>query len=107
MRPGLPPPTRIPVPQARGTALNSTPGRLGCAKAVSPLIGDKGAYGIPRVKIDWRTCAIDLDGICKAYRLLKPQIAASRHWMLDFDDEQLRGSVVRLAAHLETLFRRA
>lgn len=59
------------------------------------LIGDKDAYGIPRVKIDWRTCETDVDSICKAYRLLKRQIDASRQCSLEFDDKQLEASAAQ------------
>ena len=59
------------------------------------LVADRDAYGIPRVKIDWRTDEADVESICKAYRMLKRQIDASQQCVLEVDDKQLPESVAQ------------
>jgi choline dehydrogenase-like flavoprotein len=86
----------ILVPNANGTfPLEFNAEQTPLRESRITLIGDKDAYGIPRVNIDWRCCEADLESICKAYRLLKRQIDASGRCELELDDEELQESVAQ------------
>lgn len=51
------------------------------------------SHGLPRVHVRWRMGDDDVDGICRAYRLLRDAIAAGGAYRLDFDDASLRDRV--------------
>lgn len=58
------------------------------------MLGDTlDSHGTPRVHVRWRMAGDDVDGICRAYRLLRNAIAAGGAYRLDFDDTRLHETV--------------
>lgn len=45
--------------------------------------------GMPQLKVDWRLCALDLDSIKGAYRLLAEELSRSGSGRLDYDEDEL------------------
>lgn len=86
----------ILVPNADGTyPLEFNAEQTPLRESRITLVGEKDAYDIPRINIDFRICDSDLESICKAYRMLKREIDASGQCVLELDDERLSESVAR------------
>lgn len=59
------------------------------------LLGERDADGLPRVRVDWRLSADDIDAACRAFRLLRETIAAHGTARLEFDDARLREQIAQ------------
>ena len=53
------------------------------------LTDEKDGFGVPRVRIAWKTCDADIESICKAYRLLNSGIGSLDGCKLIVDDSRL------------------
>ncbi|HSV28070.1 MAG TPA: GMC family oxidoreductase [Candidatus Omnitrophota bacterium] len=54
------------------------------------LGNDTDAFGMPRLKVDWRVTALDVDSVVAAHALLARELEASGRGMLEIDEEVIR-----------------
>jgi choline dehydrogenase-like flavoprotein len=59
------------------------------------LISATDRHGMPRVHVDWRRSAEDLEAVLRAFRLLRERLSASGVCRLEFDEADLQLRVAR------------
>jgi choline dehydrogenase-like flavoprotein len=57
------------------------------------------AFGLPRLKIDWRASAVDVEGVVTAHRLLAAGLEKSGVGRLEVDEEAIRDGYKAMASH--------
>jgi choline dehydrogenase-like flavoprotein len=60
---------------------------------------ERDAYGMPRLKVDWRVAAEDFAAAKRAYRLLGEELERTRTGTLDFDEDGLEDALLDAAAY--------
>ena len=60
------------------------------------LSGERDAFGMPRLKVDWRVTELDMESLQRSYDLLARELRSSGAGRLDFDREKL---VVKAKRH--------
>ncbi|MBI2235566.1 MAG: GMC family oxidoreductase [Magnetospirillum sp.] len=57
------------------------------------------AFGLPRLQVDWRASAIDVDSVVTAHRLLATRLAESGTGSLEVDEERIREGYKAMGSH--------
>lgn len=85
---------RIPytlVPNADGSfPLEFNSEQTPCASNRVSITGDADRHGLPRVHIDWRLCASDIDSAHRGFLLLRDAVNAHSGSRLELDEEVLQ-----------------
>lgn len=63
------------------------------------LTAERDPFGRRRLKVDWRTTALDHDSLAAGFRLIKERLIASGLGDLDYDEAQLRGEYGAIGGH--------
>ena len=53
------------------------------------LCSDRDRLGMPRLRVDWRPCALDFESIRRSYRILSDELARTGTGRLEYDGEAL------------------
>jgi choline dehydrogenase-like flavoprotein len=59
------------------------------------LTGDKDRFGVPKLRIDWRVCAEDIESIAGSYRHMRSIFADTEVAAVAYDDDTLKESARR------------
>jgi choline dehydrogenase-like flavoprotein len=57
------------------------------------------AYGLPRLKVDWRASAVDVDSVVTAHRLLAARLAQCGAGLMEIDEERIRDGYKAMGSH--------
>ena len=75
-----------------------------CEQAPNPdsrvtLSDERDAFGMPRLRVDWRVTPLDLATVRGAYRLIARELERTGTGTLHFDDEAVESAVLRSGAY--------
>jgi choline dehydrogenase-like flavoprotein len=57
------------------------------------------AFGLPRLQVDWRASAIDVDSVVTAHRLLATRLKESGAGVLEVDEDRIRDGYKAMGSH--------
>lgn len=83
---------------------NRYPLEFHCEQAPNPesritLSDDCDAFGMPRLRVDWRVTPLDFRSVRDSYRLMQRELARTGTGRLVFDDEGLEAAVLKAGAY--------
>jgi choline dehydrogenase-like flavoprotein len=63
------------------------------------LTDERDAFGLPRLRVDWRTTPLDIETVRQAYRLLAAELERTGTGRLQFDETKLEAAVMQAGAY--------
>ena len=63
------------------------------------LTSERDAFGMPRLRVDWRPTPLDIETVRQSYRLLAAELERTGTGWLDFSEETLEATVLSAGAY--------
>lgn len=63
------------------------------------LCGLRDEYGMPRLRVDWRACELDIGSVVRAFRLLRHRLERAGVGTVAFDEDAIRRDYTAIGGH--------